>query len=147
MTENNTVTEMKKQSSVLIVDDSFLMRRVIKNILDTDTAFLVVGEAVDGIDGLEKVKELSPDIILLDIEMPRLDGIGFLKQAKMLTDATIIVISSVTRLGSPQAMEALELGVADIVCKPSGVLSMDLEEERSAELLEAIHRCVENKLT
>ncbi len=145
MTENNNdIAEENSPSKVLVVDDSFLMRRVIKNILETDSAFIVVGEAVDGLDGLEKVAELSPDVILLDIEMPRLDGIGFLKQAKMLTDATIIVISSVTRLGSPQAMEALDLGVADIVCKPSGVLSMDLEQERSAELLEAIHNCLKN---
>ena len=142
MAENNTVCEQVKESDVLIVDDSFLMRRVIKNILETDPSFNIVGEAVDGLDALEKVAELSPDIILLDIEMPKLDGIGFLKQAKMLTDAIIIVISSVTRLGSPQAMEALDLGVADIICKPSGVLSMDLEQERSDELLEAIHQCI-----
>jgi len=145
MAENNTVCEQVKESEVLIVDDSFLMRRVIKNILETDPSFNIVGEAVDGLDALEKVAELSPDIILLDIEMPKLDGIGFLKQAKMLTDAIIIVISSVTRLGSPQAMEALDLGVADIICKPSGVLSMDLEQERSDELLEAIHQCIDDQ--
>ena len=139
---------MKKNSdqeyNILIVDDSFLMRRVIKNILESDDLFNVAGEAVDGIDALEKVAELSPDIILLDIEMPRLDGIGFLKEAKLLTNAIIIVISSVTRLGSPQAVEALQLGVADIICKPSGVLSMDLEKEKSQELLDAIHQCIEN---
>jgi len=145
MAENNTVCEQVKEFDVLIVDDSFLMRRVIKNILETDPSFNIVGEAVDGLDALEKAAELSPDIILLDIEMPKLDGIGFLKQAKMLTDAIIIVISSVTRLGSPQAMEALDLGVADIVCKPSGVLSMDLEQERSDELLEAIHQCIDDQ--
>jgi len=145
MVENNTVCEQVKQFNVLIVDDSFLMRRVIKNILETDSSFDVVGEAVDGLDALEKVTDLSPDVILLDIEMPRLDGIGFLKQAKMLTDAVIIVISSVTRLGSPQAMEALDLGVADIICKPSGVLSMDLEKERSDELLDAIHQCLDDQ--
>ena len=145
MAENNTVCEQVKEFDVLIVDDSFLMRRVIKNILETDPSFNIVGEAVDGLDALEKAAELSPDIILLDIEMPKLDGIGFLKQAKMLTDAIIIVISSVTRLGSPQAMEALDLGVADIICKPSGVLSMDLEQERSDELLEAIHQCIDDQ--
>ena len=145
MVEDSSICEQVKQFNVLIVDDSFLMRKVIKNILETDSSFKIIGEAVDGLDALDKVAELSPDIILLDIEMPKLDGIGFLKQAKMLTDAIIIVISSVTRLGSPQAMEALDLGVADIICKPSGVLSMDLEKERSDELLDALHQCLDNQ--
>lgn len=144
MIDNTMKKKPDPEYNVLIVDDSFLMRRVIKNILESDESFNVVGEAVDGLDALEKVAELSPEIILLDIEMPRLDGVGFLKEAKLLTDAIIIVISSVTRLGSPQAVEALHLGVADIICKPSGVLSMDLEKEKSQELLDAIHQCVDN---
>jgi len=126
----------------LIIEDDYDAIRIMTTLLQhTEFETYVVS---NGREAIDRLYELKPDIILLDIEMPRLDGIGFLKQAKMLTDATIIVISSVTRLGSPQAMEALELGVADIVCKPSGVLSMDLEEKRSAELLEAIHHCVEN---
>jgi len=137
-----TIDPAAKAVSILIIDDSFLMRRVIRNIIESDSSFTVCGEASDGEDALKKVQELVPDVILLDIEMPRLDGIGFLKRAKMVTEATIIVISSVTRPGSPQAMEALALSVADIIPKPSGVLSLDMEDERRDDLLEAIHQCI-----
>lgn len=128
--------------TILIVDDSFLMRRVIRNIIESDPSFTVCGEASDGADALKKLEELAPDIILLDIEMPQIDGIEFLKRAKMVTDALVIVISSITRPGSPQAMEVLALGVADVIAKPSGVLSLDMEDERRDDLLEAIHTCL-----
>ena len=128
--------------SVLIVDDSFLMRRVIRNILEKDTAFEVMGEAANGVEALEQVAQCQPDVILLDIEMPKMDGIEFLKHAALATTARIVVISSVAQLGSPQAMEALALGATDIVPKPSGVLSMDLEERKSSELLGVIRKAV-----
>ena len=137
-----TIDPVTNAVSILIIDDSFLMRRVIRNIIESDPTFTVCGEASDGEDALKQLRELVPDIILLDIEMPHLDGIEFLKRAKMITEATIIVISSVARPGSPQAMEALSLGVADIIPKPSGVLSLDMEEERKEDLLEAIHQCI-----
>ena len=128
--------------SVLIVDDSFLMRRILSNILATDEDFSVAGEASDGIDALEKLTDLNPDIILLDIEMPRMGGIEFLRLSKILTDAKVIIVSSVANVDSPQAKEALELGVTDIIHKPSGVLSLDMEEQRSQELLQVIRKAV-----
>lgn len=131
-----------KEYKVLIVDDSFLMRRILANILEMDSSFKVCGEASDGIDALEKLTELNPDIILLDIEMPRMGGIEFLRLSKILTDAKVIIVSSVASVDSPQAKEALELGVVDIVHKPSGVLSLDMEEQRSKELLGIIRKAV-----
>ena len=131
-----------KPFSVLIVDDSFLMRRILTNILETDNDFNVTGEASDGIDALEKLTDLNPDVILLDIEMPRMGGIEFLRLSKILTDAKVIIVSSVANVDSPQAKEALELGVVDIIHKPSGVLSLDMEEERSKELLQVIRKAV-----
>lgn len=128
--------------NVMIVDDSFLMRRVIRNILEKDAVFNVVGEAANGLEALEAVSTLKPDIILLDIEMPKMDGLEFLRHSRLLTTARIIIISSVAQLGSPQALEALSLGATDIVPKPSGVLSMDLEESRSSELLDIIRSAV-----
>mgnify|MGYP001011330881 FL=1 len=127
---------------VLIVDDSFLMRRIIRNILEKDSSLEVVGEASDGVIALEKVAELAPDIILLDIEMPNMDGIEFLRRAKLVTSAKVIIISSVARIDSKEAREVLELGAADIIPKPSGVLSIDFEEQKSLELLDAIHKCL-----
>lgn len=136
--EKNQASIMK----VLIVDDSFLMRRIIRNILEKDSSLQVVGEASDGVVALEKVTELSPDIILLDIEMPNMDGIEFMRRAKLVTSAKVIIISSVARIDSKEAREVLELGAADIIPKPSGVLSIDFEEQKSRELLDAIHKCL-----
>jgi two-component system, chemotaxis family, protein-glutamate methylesterase/glutaminase len=137
-TEKNQIGTMK----VLIVDDSFLMRRIIRNILEKDSSLQVVGEASDGVVALEKVAELSPDIVLLDIEMPNMDGIEFMRRAKLVTSAKVIIISSVARIDSREAREVLELGAADIIPKPSGVLSIDFEEKKSRELLDAIHKCL-----
>jgi len=127
---------------VLIVDDSFLMRRVIRNILEKDPDFEVVDEAANGLEALECATRDQPHVILLDIEMPKMDGLEFLRHAAPLTNARVVVISSVAQLGSPQAMEALSLGATDIVPKPSGVLSMDLEEKKSQELLGVIRKAV-----
>lgn len=127
-----------RQRSLLVVDDSFLMRRILCSIVERDPRLQVVGEAVDGADALEKVAALSPDVILLDVEMPTMDGIGFLRQARTRVTAPVIVISSVVKPGSSQAMEAIDLGAADILLKPSGVLSVDLDSVRGEELLEAI---------
>ena len=127
---------------VLIVDDSFLMRRILSNILEPASDFVVCGEASDGIDALEKLPDLNPDVILLDIEMPKMGGIEFLRLSKILTDAKVIIVSSVANVDSPQAKEALELGVVDIIHKPSGVLSLDMEEQRSKELLDVVRKAV-----
>ncbi len=127
---------------VMIVDDSFLMRRVIHNIVERDARLSVVGEAADGQEALGLLDSLDPEVILLDIEMPRMDGLEFLRHAQLLTEARVIVISSVAQLGSPQALEVLSLGVADILPKPSGVLSVDFDEQRGQALLDAIVRCV-----
>jgi len=138
----NMHKEDQPKLKVLIVDDSFLMRRIIRNIIEKDPSLEVVGEAPDGVIALEKVTELSPDIVLLDIEMPNMDGIEFLRRAKLITSAKVIIISSVARIDSKEAREVLELGAADIIPKPSGVLSIDFEEQKSKDLLDAIHKCL-----
>lgn len=132
-----------KKFRVLIVDDSFLMRRIIRNIVEKDVAFDIVGEAADGAEALEKLADTKPDLILLDIEMPQMDGLEFLRRYRLVSRARVIIISSVASIDSPQAAMALKLGAADIIPKPSGVLSVDFEEKRGAELLDAIHRCLE----
>lgn len=127
---------------VMIVDDSFLMRRILLGILERDSRFEVCAEASDGLDALEKLDQAAPDIILLDIEMPRMGGIEFLRLARLLSNAKVIVVSSVASLDSTQAKEALALGAIEIVQKPSGVLSLDMDEEKGDELLQVLRSVV-----
>lgn len=129
---------IQQRHSLLIVDDSSLMRRILREIVGRDPRLKVVGEAVDGAQALERVDELAPELILLDVEMPMLDGIGFLRQARARVAAPVIVISSVVRPGSAQALEAIALGAADILLKPSGVLSVDMDATRGDALLAAM---------
>lgn len=123
---------------VLVVDDSSLMRRLIADIVRQADDLELAGEARDGVEALELAATLRPDVILLDIEMPRLDGLGFLRAARLTVSAPVIVVSSLARLGAPASGEALALGASDILPKPSGVLSLDIAETRGQALLEAI---------
>lgn len=137
----STNTRSAVPLSVLIVDDSSMMRRVLRDLISEEDYLHVADEAGNGAEALQKIRQHSPDIILLDIEMPILDGIGFLREARLLTDARVIVISSVTRLDSERAIDALTYGAHDLVPKPSGAVSLDMKEERSEELLLAIRDC------
>lgn len=121
--------------TVLVVDDSFVMRTLIKDILLSDPELQVVGEAANGVETIEKVKQLNPDVILLDIEMPTMDGIECMKRLKLISTARVVVISSVTQIGSVQAMEARRLGVFDVISKPSGALSLDLKAKKGSDIV------------
>ncbi len=103
---------------VLIVDDSALMRRIISDILSSDPRFKVIGTARDGIDALEKMEQLSPDLVTMDVEMPRMDGIGTLKQIMRRYGTPVLMLSSMTQRGSSVTMEALALGAVDFLAKP-----------------------------
>lgn len=126
---------------VLVADDSTLMRKLISSIVHQCSSLQLAGEACDGLDALDKAAALDPDVILLDIEMPRMDGLGFLAEARLRTAAQVIVVSSLAEPGSAVSRRALELGAVDIVAKPSGVLSLDIVERRGEALLEAILHC------
>lgn len=126
---------------ILIVDDSTLMRRVIAGMVASCPGVEVVGEACDGIDALAKAAVLEPDVILLDIEMPRMDGLAFLRASRLSSVASVIVISSVAHPASASCREALELGASDVLAKPSGVVSLDMAERRRVILQDALRRC------
>lgn len=125
---------------ILVVDDSFVMRTLIKDIISSDPDLLVVGEAANGIDALEKVKQLAPDVMLLDIEMPGMDGIECLKRLKLISPCKVVIVSSVAQVGSPQAMEALRLGVIEVISKPSGALSLDLKSKKGSDIVKISRR-------
>lgn len=127
---------------VLVVDDSFVMRTLMKDILKADPDLEVVGEAGNGNEAIDKAKALSPDIILLDIEMPGMDGIEAMKRLKLVSRAKVIIVSSVAQTGSPQAMEARRLGAFDIIAKPSGAMSLDLKAKKGSDIVTTARRAV-----
>lgn len=125
----------------LIVDDSGIMRRLLRDILAGDDGFTVVGEAADGEQALQAMQALQPDLTLLDIEMPVLDGMGALRRWALEGTGAVVIVSSAARPAEPVAIEARRLGAAAIVGKPSGALSLDIAD-RGAALLRAARRAV-----
>lgn len=118
---------MINRIKVLIVDDSALMRKAIKEIILTEGTLEVVGTARDGQDAIDKVKELKPDVITMDINMPVMDGLTSMQH--ILNDfpnIQIIIISSLSKEGALTTFEALALGAFDYVAKPSGTVSTDI---------------------
>ncbi len=103
---------------VLIVDDSPTIRQLIRAQLQGDPRLIVVGEASDQYDAREKIKALAPDVLTLDVEMPRMNGLEFLEKIMRLRPMPVIMVSTLTQRGSTKAMEALSLGAVDCIGKP-----------------------------
>ena len=111
---------------VLIVDDSELIRQVLTEIIGQAPDLNVVGVAEDPFDAREKIKLLNPDVLTLDVEMPKMDGISFLKNLMRLRPMPVVMISTLTSKGAPVTLDALEIGAVDYVCKPQGGAWTDL---------------------
>lgn len=110
---------------VLVVDDSALMRQMISRIL-TGAGMEVVGTARDGIEALEKAAELRPDVMTLDVEMPRMDGLTALRLLMARQPMPVVMVSSLTQEQAPAAVEALAIGAVDVVGKPGGTISLNI---------------------
>jgi two-component system chemotaxis response regulator CheB len=110
---------------VLVVDDATFMVKAVSDILESDPMVEVIGTAKNGLQGLEKVKELRPDVITLDMDMPVMDGIRAIRHIMIEAPVPIVVLSSLYNDGSI-TFEALRLGVVDFVPKPSGAVSRDI---------------------
>ena len=108
-----------KKVRVLIVDDSALMRQLLTAVLSVDEGIEVVGEAPDPFDAREKIKALNPDVVTLDVEMPRMNGLDFLRKIMELRPTPVVMISSLTQAGADTTLEALEIGAVDFVAKPA----------------------------
>ena len=124
-----------KRIKVLVVDDSAVVRKMICDALAKDPQIEVVGTAVDPYVARDKIQELNPDVLTLDIEMPRMDGITFLKILQQHRPIPVIVISSLSTAGSRAAMAALEAGAVDVLAKPTNAFSIGhLSEQLSMRI-------------
>ena len=113
---------------VFIIDDSALMRQVLTDLLQSDPHIKVIGTAADPFIAAKKLAEEAPDVITLDIEMPRMDGLTFLKKVMAQHPLPIVVISSLTAKGSETALKALEYGAVEVVQKPQQLQGAAMEE-------------------
>ena len=109
---------MAKKIRVLVVDDSAAMRMLLSNILNSDPGIEVIATAQDPFVAREKIKDLEPDVITLDVEMPRMDGITFLEKLMKGHPMPVVMVSSLTQKSCEVTMTALELGAVDFVAKP-----------------------------
>ncbi|NLI69835.1 MAG: chemotaxis response regulator protein-glutamate methylesterase [Firmicutes bacterium] len=117
-----------KKIRVLVVDDSALMRKIISDIVCKQDDMELAGTAYDGENALKKIKLLSPDVVTMDLEMPKLDGISTLKTIMARDPLPVIIISSYTQRGSEKTMEALIHGAVDFVAKPLTGIGDTIEE-------------------
>lgn len=113
---------------VLVVDDSAFMRASMSQILLSDKSIEVAGTASDGEDAVEKVKKLRPDVVLLDIEMPRMDGLAALAHIMAECPTPVVMISGLAEKDARIAIKALEHGAVDFIPKPSGTISYDIDK-------------------
>ncbi|GLB59329.1 protein-glutamate methylesterase/protein-glutamine glutaminase [Cytobacillus sp. NCCP-133] len=126
-----------KKIRVLIIDDSAFMRKLIADFLSEDSSLIVVGTARNGEDGLIKIKELKPDVVTMDVEMPVLNGLETLKVLMSSQPMPVVMLSSTTKDGAENTIAAMEYGAVDFIEKPSGSISLDLHKIK-ADLIEKV---------
>jgi two-component system chemotaxis response regulator CheB len=118
-----------KPISVMIVDDSTLLRKIVKEIFSTDDQLQVVGEAEHGLKALELIPELKPDVVTLDVNMPVMDGLTTIKHIMIKCPTPVVMFSTLTGQGSLETFESLRYGAVDFLQKPSSLLKEDLKSQ------------------
>jgi two-component system chemotaxis response regulator CheB len=136
------------QIRVLIVDDSAVVRQILTKELSKDPNIEIVGTAPDPYVARDKIISLKPDVLTLDVEMPRMDGVTFLRKLMKFHPIPVIIVSSLTAAGSELAMEALHCGAVDVMCKPGTAYSVGdmsellIEKIKAAALVDMKKRAV-----
>jgi two-component system, chemotaxis family, protein-glutamate methylesterase/glutaminase len=129
---------------VLVVDDSAFMRKMIADILQQDSSISVIGTARNGKDAIEKARELQPNVITMDIEMPLMNGLEALKIIMDTNPLPVIMLSSMTKSGAESTIQALDLGAVDFITKPSGAISLDIETIKEEIINKVKHAAIAN---
>src|SRR6478735_6587240 len=129
---------MKKSIKVLVIDDSALVRQTLTEIINDDPQLEVIGTAADPYFAAQKIRTFIPDVITLDIEMPRIDGLTFLKSLMAQYPIPVVIISSLTQNGSQLALRALDLGAVEIVAKSEIRNTKEHLEESRIRITDAI---------
>ena len=123
---------------VLVVDDSAVVREVIREVLEADPGIEVIGTAMDPLFAMEKMKSQWPDVIVLDIEMPRMDGITFLHKLMSERPTPVVICSTLTEKGAQVTMQALAAGATSIITKPKLGVKRFLQQDASNDLVESV---------
>jgi two-component system chemotaxis response regulator CheB len=126
------MTDIQRPIRVLVVDDSALVRKAIGDCLARDPDLEVVGTAPDPYVAREKIARLDPDVLTLDLEMPRMDGLTFLRILMKHHPLPVVVVSSLAQAGSQAALDAIEAGAVDVLAKPDGTMSLGAVADRLA---------------
>ena len=126
-----------KTINVLVVDDSATVRQVMTDVLKKDPEIRIIGTASDPLFAMEHMKKQWPDVVTLDVEMPRMDGISFLKHLMSTHPTPVVICSSLTEKGAETTMQAMAAGAVSIVTKPQLGVKKFLEDS-SSQLIEAV---------
>ena len=131
-------------TKVLIIDDSAMVRKILTQEISRDSSLKVVGSAPDPYIGRDMIVELQPDVIILDVEMPRMDGLTFLEKLMKHYPLPVIILSSLAKQGGDVALRALELGATEVLCKPSASYSIGDMSHQLIDKIKAVS-CIDVK--
>jgi class 3 adenylate cyclase/CheY-like chemotaxis protein len=132
-----------ERKRILVVDDSLIMRQLVKEIVNSDPDLVVVDTAENGRVAVQKVRQLEPDAVLLDIDMPEMTGLETLRRLGLRSPCKIIILSSlVTSESAHERVEALRLGASAVIGKPSGGISLDLKQKRASEIVGVLRQAL-----
>lgn len=133
------ITAVRSRIKILIVDDSALVRKLLAEELSSDPSIQVIGTAPDPYIARDKIIQLEPDVLILDVEMPRMDGLTFLEKIMKAHPMPVIILSSLARSGGEVALRALELGAADVLAKPGTSYSVKDMSVQLADRIKAVY--------
>jgi adenylate cyclase len=137
----NPIVEKASRKRVLVVDDSFIMRNVVKQIVESDPDLEVVDTAENGMVALKKVRQIKPDVVLLDIEMPEMSGLETLRRLGLRSPCKVVILSNyVGKADSAERTEALRLGAVATIAKPSGSVRLDLNQMRESKIVSVLRK-------